>query len=162
MMAFPLTVDLVAIETARFATEAKKFIGLEPTYVRSFLSGILEAIRNKIEFDWQYILMLCRWVIEQSKNIHERQYTFGNFNPGWGWTRRTIASLISAGLESNVTEIPFSFREEVWEILKPLTDDLQPSPEYEERYGGTNMEPSTLAINTTRGEAMLAVIRYAL
>jgi hypothetical protein len=50
----------------------------------------------------------------------------------------------------------------VWAILKPITEDPDPTPEYEERYGGSNMDPATLSINTTRGEAMHAVVRYAL
>ena len=33
---------------------------------------------------------------------------------------------------------------------------------HEQRYGGSNMDPATLSINTTRGETMHAVIRYAL
>jgi hypothetical protein len=43
-----------------------------------------------------------------------------------------------------------------------LTEDEEPTPEYEERYGGSNMDPMTLAINTVRGEAIDAVVHYAL
>jgi len=50
----------------------------------------------------------------------------------------------------------------VWHILKLLTEDPDPTPEHEARYGGSNMDPATLSINTTRGEAMHAVVSYAL
>ena len=42
------------------------------------------------------------------------------------------------------------------------TGDPEPTLDYEERYGGSNMEPSTLAINTVRGKALNAVVAYAL
>ena len=41
-----------------------------------------------------------------------------------------------------------------------LTNDPEPTPEYEEKYGGSNMDPAHIAINTTRGEAMHAVVYY--
>ena len=154
--------DLVSVEPARFAVEATKFIGLDPTYVRALLSGIINAARNKVEFEWLHVLTLCFWVINQPINIPGRRDSFGDLDLGWGWTRRAIASLISVGLELEKIEIPFSYREKVWEILKPLTEDPELTPEYEEMYGGLNMDPATLAINTTRGEAMHAVIRYSL
>jgi hypothetical protein len=47
-------------------------------------------------------------------------------------------------------------------VLRSITDDPEPTPEYEARYGGSNTDPATLSINTTRGEAMHAVVRYAL
>ena len=43
-----------------------------------------------------------------------------------------------------------------------LTEDEDPTPHHEAHYGGSTMEPFTLAMNTIRGEAMEAVIRYAL
>jgi hypothetical protein len=43
-----------------------------------------------------------------------------------------------------------------------LTGDPDPTPEEEAAYEETNMDPVTLSINTTRGESMHAVVRYAL
>jgi len=37
----------------------------------------------------------------------------------------------------------------------------EPTPEFEDRYGGSNFDPATLSINTTRGRAFHAVIGYA-
>jgi hypothetical protein len=50
----------------------------------------------------------------------------------------------------------------VWTILRRLSDDPEPSREYENRYGGPNMDALTVSINTVRGEAMHAVVRYGL
>lgn len=72
-------------------------------------------------------------------------------DPGWSWTRKAIADLLSAGFENRAGSIPIDFRQKVWTILKPLTDDPDPTPEDEQRYGCFNMDPATLSINTTRG-----------
>jgi hypothetical protein len=47
-------------------------------------------------------------------------------------------------------------------VLYPLTDDPEPTLEYEEHYGGSSMDPATMSINTVRGRAMHAVLDYAL
>ena len=53
-------------------------------------------------------------------------------------------------------------RDDVWALLEILAKDTDPTPEFEEQYGGSNMDPASLAINTTRGQAMHDVVRYAL
>ena len=83
-------------------------------------------------------------------------------NPDWSWARGTIATLLEAGLHEGAAEIPFAHRELVWGIIEPLTSDPDPTPEHEAKYGGKNMDPSTMAINTVRGKAFNAVIAYAL
>ena len=58
--------------------------------------------------------------------------------------------------------IPFNLREQVWNTLSLLTHAPDPTPEREMGYGSSNNNPSELAINTVRGEAMHTVVRYAL
>src|SRR5690606_704328 len=57
--------------------------------------------------------------------------------------------------------IPFDGKEDIWYVLKVLTQDPDPTPGYEEHYGGTNMEPATLSINSTRGVAFHTLIAFA-
>jgi len=40
--------------------------------------------------------------------------------------------------------------------------DPSPTPEFELRYGGTNMDPPTISLNTVRGQAIHAAIQYGL
>jgi hypothetical protein len=47
-------------------------------------------------------------------------------------------------------------------VLLPLTHDPEPDAEYEARYGGSNMDPAMLSLNTVRSQALHAVLRYAL
>jgi hypothetical protein len=155
---------LVASEPKPFATDTSQFQGLDPTYVRAFLSGLRDAAKEKRAFSWPPVLNLCRWVMEQPREIPGRESRRLDRDPGWVWTRKTIASLLSGGFEREAgpAELPFELRSSVWNVLKPITDDPNPTPEDEARHGGSNMDPATLSINTTRGEAMHAVVRYAL
>lgn len=153
---------LVASEPERFAAAALRFKGLDPTYVRSLLRGLCDAARNGHVFSWEQAIDLAQWIVEQNQEIPERKSECAERDPGWGWTRRTIAELLSAGFDHGPAEIPFDLRERVWVVLRPLTDDPDPTPEHEARFGGPNMDPAALSINTTRGEAIHAVVRYAL
>lgn len=49
-----------------------------------------------------------------------------------------------------------------WKVLSLLTDDPDPTSEYEARCSGANMDSATLSIHTARGKAMHMVVRYAL
>jgi len=152
----------VAQNPTRFSLEAMKFVGLDPTYVRSLLSGLREVIKQKRVLDWPPVLDLCRWIVNQPREIPGREKSHGEADPDWGWTRKTIAELLSSGFEEGESCINYKCRSLVWEILRQLTDDPDPTPEHEVRYGGSNMDPATLSVNTTRGEVMHSVIQYAL
>lgn len=67
---------LTASEPERFADEAEKFRGLEPTYVRALLSGLRDAVKQPRPFSWPPVLALCRWVVEQPREIPERENEF--------------------------------------------------------------------------------------
>lgn len=153
---------LVESDPKPFAEVAPRFQGLDPTYVRSLLSGLRNAARDGRSFSWAPVVALARWVVAQEREIPGRKSEYSDLDPGWVWVRKEVAGLLSAGFEAGLVEIPFDLRQQVWAILRPLTDDPDPTPEDEARYGGFNMDPATLSINTVRGEAMHAVVRYAL
>jgi hypothetical protein len=83
-------------------------------------------------------------------------------DPGWRWCRGQIGSLLRSGLTDKPNRVPFDLRSTTWEVIRRLTEDPNPSAEHEARYGGDNMDPLTLSINTNRGTAMHAVVEYAL
>ncbi|MFX1298544.1 MAG: hypothetical protein ACFFD2_27265, partial [Promethearchaeota archaeon] len=153
---------IMASEPERFANAALKFKQLDPTYVRALISGLCEAANQHRRFNWVPVLELCDWIVKQPREIPGRKCEYADLDPGWVWTRKRIADLLSVGFKEDTAEMPFELRENEWKILLPLTKDPDPTPEHEKKYGGSNMDPSNLAINTIRGEAMYAVIRYAL
>jgi hypothetical protein len=153
---------LVSEAPERFAPHAELFEGLDPAYIRELISTLGEAVKVGKRFEWEPVLNLCKWVVDQPRRIPERKASDPMIDPDWGWTRKAIAELLSAGFEKGEAQAGLTLREKAWEVLEPLTEDEQPTLEYEEEYGGSNMEPASLSINTVRGAAMHAVVRHAL
>ena len=153
---------VVAEQPQRFAQDAHLFEGLDPTYVRALLQGLQKAVAQDLTFEWEPVIALCSWAVTQPREVPGRAVVDGDADPGWGWTRQAIASLLARGLGEGVGEIPYALRQLVWRVIEALAEDPDPTPEHEAQYGGTNMGPETLAINSVRGEAMRAVILYGL
>ena len=150
---------IVSEKPAQFAEKALTFKGLDPTYVRHLLSGLNEAVKANKTFNWRPVISLCQWVVTLSREIPNRVSEMMDQDPHWGWTRKEIAHLLETGFKKAEIEIPFELRNEIWTILEPLTNDPEPTQEYETE---SSMEPATLSINTVRGQAIHAVIQYAL
>ena len=154
--------SIISEEPARFSVDAIRFTGLHPTYVRAFTSGLRDSLKKGRSFDWEPVLNLCDWVLDQPRELDGKSKKYSDSDSHWGWTLKNIADLLSAGFVASSGYIPFEFRNRVWRIIEPLTCDPEPTPEDEAKYDSSSFEPANLAINTTRGEAMHTVIQYAL
>lgn len=151
---------VVAGDPERFAESADLFKGFDPTYVRAIISGFGKAI-GSLPFPWAPVLDLCLWVVNQGPEDPDQDATMDRGrDPGWGWSRTEIARVLQVGFQKD--NIPVEMRDLAWSVLQPITNDPHPTPAYESKYGGDNMDPSTLSINSTRGEAMHTVIAYSL
>jgi len=150
----------VSFQPERYANGALKFKGLDPTYIRAIISGLSNAVKQNKRINWDESLKLCKWVIIQQEEIKERKLRHRDLDPDWGWTKSEIARFLEIGFTTDT--IPFELRKKCWDVLGPITDHPNPDIEYEQKYGGTNMDPVTLSLNVTRGSAMHTVIRYAL
>lgn len=153
--------NVVAAQPGRFTQGVLSFREVDPTYVRAVLEGLHDSVRER-PFVWEPVLDLCLWVVDQPREIQGPAVKKWDADPDWGPTRSEIARLLSAGLQEGESELPLPLRDKVWKILLQLTEDPEPSPQYEREFGGTNMDPVTMSINTVRGEAMHTVVRYAL
>ena len=154
-----LLARIVGENPGRYAERAKAFIGLEKTYVRSVLQGLSEAARAERQFDWTEVLDLCEFVVTRPTGESGDDATYDHSrDPSWAWSRRIVPGLIKAGLDSKQNAIPFEKREQVWRILEPLTWDSDPDPARDK--DRTFENAIDLAINSIRGEAMAAVVRY--
>ncbi len=155
--------NLVAENPESFAKYANRFTGLDATYVRSLLSGFIEAIKKLKTIELESILDLCEWVVKQPRDISIlKNSNFDGSDPNWGWARKTIADLFIHGFKLTEGSFDILHQKRIWFILEILSKDPDPTPEYENKYGGKNMDPATMSINTTRGFAMHAVMKYAL
>ncbi|MGM3309628.1 hypothetical protein ACSQ6I_27215, partial [Anabaena sp. WFMT] len=74
---------------------------------------------------------------------------------------RTVVDLLGVGLNIDKMGIPFNFRNQVWNIIRLLTQHPDPTQKKESSYYNSN-NSYTIAINSVRGEAMETVVRYAL
>ena len=146
-------------EPARFAERAPRFLKLSPTYARFLLSGLQDACKEEKAFSWEPVLELCHDVAVISPPQEEAD-SHRDEDPDWTWCQGQIPTLLQAGFNKGDAEIPFEHRKQVWGCLEPLTRHIEPTPEYEARYGGDNMDPPTLAINTVRGKTLEAVLWY--
>ncbi len=156
--------NTVEADPMRFAEQARQFRGLLSTYVNALLIGFERAARQKRAFLWPSVLDLCCWVVTQ-----HRKSTLANnvddlsvSNSNWVWSCRIILRLLLEGFQEGSTEIPIDLRSKVWITLRPLTEDSEPTSEDEKRLTNPHTDPSTLAINSVRGDAMHAVVRYAI
>ncbi len=152
----------VAADPTRFASGARDFVGLDPTYVRAIFSGLTEAAKAQRWFEWAPVLALARWAVAQPRDVPDRPNLHFEADPHWGWARKAIAELLTASFGQPGEGLPWASRTVAWDLLEPLTNDPDPTPEREAQHLGKNMNPLTLSINTTRGEAMHTVVRYAL
>ena len=151
----------VTERAADFAAVADRVETLDPTYVRSFLSGLEAAVKAGASAPWEQPLRLIASVLEHPFDHHEESTNLDR-DPGWSWTRGQAASLLEEGLADRDNRIPFELRLTIWSVLEPLTRDPNPSPEYGAAHGYTNMDPFTVSLNVNRGKAMHAVVAYAL
>jgi hypothetical protein len=145
----------------KYAADAGLFRGLDPTYVRGLLQGFTNAARRGTPFAVAPILDLCKWVVSQPIEI-SRSERIGDADPSWSWARKEVADLLEECLKGKGAHTLLALRSAVWEVLRPLTTDPDPTPERDTGRGESGMDPLTLSINTTRGQAMHAVIQYAL
>jgi hypothetical protein len=147
----------------RISRLAPQLHGLRPVYVQSLLHGFQEAIREGRSFDWSSLLDLLTWVATQPREIiGGRGGDYGDSDPGWVWTKREIAALLERGLnDRGACAMPLQERRRVWQAIAAVSDDPDPTPEHEERYGGHNMDPVTLSLNTTRPQGLQAAVAYA-
>lgn len=154
--------QLAALVTKRpgeFADIARKFRSLDPTYVRALLGGLTNALKQKSSFDWKPVLDLAAWVTSQPREMPGRKGGLMIADPDWGWTRDAVIDLLSTGFEvDQPVRLPYDRRVATWTVLRPLTEDPNPSVQDE---GGEKFDPASLSINSTRGRAIHATVSYA-
>jgi len=152
----------VTQDPQRFATEAEGFQQLHPTYVRALINGLRDSV-SKQRFEWEPVLRLAAWVLEQKDRKPEKRSPYWTEeDQDWSWSRGALAHFMETALAQPEVSIPFQARDAVWRILERLSRDIEPTPEREAKKNGSNYDFATISINATRGQAMHAVIRYAL
>lgn len=135
----------------------------DPTYAGAVIRGLEGAVRadHGQEVDWDGALALVELAVRAPDVARPGDGVRDDhdWDPDWRSSRRDAAGLLEQGMSRRV--LPIELADRMWHALDALSWDPNPTPEHEERYGGSNMDPLTLSINTVRGEAVHTVIQYA-
>jgi hypothetical protein len=122
---------------------------------------LTDALKNGERIAWGEVLELTVLVAAKEDDGAEVDDP-GDEDLVWRFALRSIASLIEQGTRgSDNNGIPAAHLVRAIDALEPLVSHPDPTVEHEERYGGSNMDPLTLSLNTTRPAAMRALIRLA-
>ncbi len=149
--------DAASREPERLSRIAAEFIGLDPSLVSGLLRGLEVAAKAMKTVAWEEVLRLCRWVVDQPREIPGRKTRYADLDPGWAWTRRQIASLLLQALQDEPGAIDISLRNELWPVIAVLLTDPDPEPSRTRED-----DPLTTALNSVRGEAIRTVMAYGL
>lgn len=152
--------EVVSEDPKSYVETCKEFITLHPVYIYHLIEGFTGAVKNGNTFDWNLVISLCRDVLITSKPpeiLTDKDSYYDRKS-----VRREIANFLEESLDSKTISPPFELRDSIWELIEILLQDNEPDLSFEGEYGGENMDPVTLSLNTVRGEAMHVLIRYAL
>ncbi|HAL29389.1 MAG TPA: hypothetical protein DCP20_01545 [Coriobacteriia bacterium] len=129
-----------------------------PSYVGALLQSIREVADVGPEL-WERVIATCEYVLgrDDSAPVHDDG---DGWDYSWHSVQRTVASLLNHSLERRPVSISVMLAGRIWALVDVLAQDSDPTPEQEAQYGGSNMDPLTLAINSTRGTAIEAACAY--
>jgi hypothetical protein len=145
--------SVIGKDPARFASGVVHLLDQRQEYVNAAIHGLMQAVRAGQTFDWVPVLGFLH-----SCTVERRYVLTGAESNEGDETLGASANLLEEGLTSQANSIPDDSLDDVWPILAPVFNDPNPSPEFELKYGGTNMDPFMLSLNTARGKATHALL----
>lgn len=149
----------VRTQPQKWSPHATAFRRVSAVYIRAVIDGLQEAVKGKLEIDWPQVMELARFCIEQQDPTTVASDGWED-EARWRWVHRSVTSLLEAGVEAKApAHVPDSLLDQARQLLEPLTRSTEPTPEYESQYGGSNMDPLTLSLNTLRPAATRTMLR---
>ncbi len=154
--------EVIKEQPEEFSNSATLFYNkkIRPVYIYHLFWGLQQALKDKRCFNWNPVIDLALKIV-RSKKLEMFEKSSDKLEQDWDSVMKSIVDLYGDGFGSSCS-IPFKRRADVWQAIKKISEHEEPDSEYEKKYGGDNMDPATLSINTVRGEAMHTVIEYAL
>lgn len=154
-------INLITDNPSKWLDSLTLFADLNITYMKDVIIGYRDTVKQGKEFNWIPVLNLCKAILIKPIDIKDKKSsTILEENPEANWSRHTIVELLLEGVKEGKCQLPYSLREEVWEVIKPLTKDPNPTPEYEVKFLASHPDPLSLVINTIRGDALDLAIQY--
>jgi hypothetical protein len=154
---------MLADDPAKYGPWVSSFVGQDAVYVAAVLEGVRSAARADKFTAWTNVLTLADWLITQPVLDDDTTERDDDPTSDWRRARRALADIIGMAIGvqwDSPDALPWGERERVWRVISVLAEDQNPSPAYEAR-AGAHMDPTGIAINTVRPEAIDAAIRFA-
>jgi len=140
------------------AAIAGDLLALGRSYVRAAVAGWAKALPKGFQPTagvWLLLTTLARLPATGEDPLADRSAD----DPVWRWAQRNAADFTTSYLRARGDELTADETIKLWAILGPLTSHADPTPRHEDRFGGSNMDPLTLSLNTTRPAAIRAAVK---
>ncbi len=157
-----ILINVISEKPDRFAINAMIFKDLDIIYVRAFFLGLIKSKERSDEFSWTPVLDLIKWVIGRLPRNMDHETNSNHIDPYLDDTIRNIIDVLTLGFSSKCGKIPFNLRISVWSILEALSNYPDPTPDRENKRKEDYAELSPFWLSSIRGQALNAIIRYAL
>jgi len=129
-----------------------------PIVLRRFMEKAAEAIKTKPTPDWPLWIDVAIWITQQPVQPEPKEATEESAEyPDWAPARNAVVRFLQAALSSEAS-IPFLYNHSVITLLTNLCSGFDP---YADRNGTHQGDPLQRGINTIRGAAIEAAVRYA-
>ena len=144
--------ECVKADPQRFTDALQPFQGVRNRYQHSILSGLLDAWRDKREFDWEALLEFIHQILLSNQFWTEHSEEPFNYK---NWIISTIADLVSEGTRDDKHAFDAQLLPIAEKILMILVEKAEPSMSISQdlRFG---------VLNSVRGSVFLAMVHYAL
>lgn len=153
----------VVVQKPSFFTSCSAEIELlRPTYQQAILDGWGEALKDKAkDVPISNILTMFRAVSEMSET-ETWEPEGGSFDDDANYlgVRRAAARLAANLLDCSNVALSEAQANQLLATLIELADSSEPNAEYEQKYGGDNEDPLTLAMNTIKPIALLDIAKW--
>jgi hypothetical protein len=134
--------------------------GMDPTYVRGTLQGLVGAVESGRDIAWPDVLPLLEQTARQSNESEAAATSDFNYaDANWRWAQREAAKLISAGASKNAVSVADT--DALWHAVETL---LASDATWDETFEMPKTMSSALsvALNSMAGDAVQALLDVAL
>ena len=143
----------------RFSRYGRQFRALPPDTIVAILKGLIEAIKQQQLISWTGALDLCLSVArKRTRHMRSGRITT---QPQWKDACWQAIELLMLGCREAASALPLALRERVWMVLRPLTQDSNPTPGEERPFDSERPDRIDFAETTVRGKALFGVLAYA-
>ena len=147
----------VALDPAGVTPYFGEIAELPLRYIASVFEALRDALRDRRAFDWAAVIGFA----ERCATLAAPQEQ-DDGQPDRRWVRESLVSLLEDAFDADGLSVEQSHRGRVWALIAWLAEDPDPTPESERDWESRGMDAATLGLNSIRGQAMHAAVRYGL